>query len=346
MAVLDINPAYRDLLADQQLTDAARLVDLPGVIVCGHPRRHVRQVTLPLTPNPSPPGGEGSQIHTPRPLGERGRGEGETLTCFLKREHRVGWRQRLANAWAGFGFVSDSRRERTLLQALQRAGVGCPEWLAAGEDERGQAFLLLRGLNDALDLPTFLRRWGDVAPVWRRRFAQHLGTTLAHLHDAGFQHRDLYAKHILVDPHDLSLHLLDWQRGRHSSFLHWQQRWHDLAALHATLPADLAGPRDRLACLRGYLRATLPRRLPRAAWRESVRRIENQARRLLGRRKVREQRQTTVAIGAQRLLWLDGEQLCVTPEFLEGSGGRQPPVASLGARVWQQGADAPRSPSD
>src|SRR4051812_39754035 len=121
MAVVAINPAYRDFLERHQLTDSERLAALPGLIVCGHPRRHVRRLTV----------GAGREV----------------MGCYLKREHRVTWRQRLANAWAGFGFVSDALREMHLLQALHRAGVGCPEWLAAGESDRGQAFLLLRAVN-------------------------------------------------------------------------------------------------------------------------------------------------------------------------------------------------------
>jgi hypothetical protein len=294
MAYMEINPAYRDFLESQGLTEAAQMTALPGVVVCGHPERHVMQVTLPFPDSCW---------------------ADESMRCFLKRQHRVSWRQRLANAWAGFGLVSSSRREARLLRALPRAGVGCPEWLAAGEDNQGRAFLLVRALNDAVDLPTFLRDQQDAAPRWRRRFFRHLGENLARLHDAGFEHRDLYAKHVLIDPSDASLYFLDWQRGRQRAFLDWPHRWHDLAALHATLTDDLASPRDRLACLRAYLRSILAIRTPRRFRQQCVRQIGRQAERLLRRRPVREQRQTAAVIGAQQLIWLDGEGLCVTPEF-------------------------------
>src|SRR5262249_18342688 len=77
----------------------------------------------------------------------------------------------------------------------------------------------------------------------------------------------------------------------------------------------LASPRDRLNCLWAYLQAIMPLRAPRAFRHRAVRMIQDEARRLLQRRQVREQRQTSLAIGAQRLIWLDGEALCVTPEF-------------------------------
>jgi tRNA A-37 threonylcarbamoyl transferase component Bud32 len=313
MAQVEINPAYRDWLEGHDLARADRLLALPGEIICGHPRRQVVQVTLPAFPTTRNPSA------------------GDSITCFLKREHRVSWRQRLANALAGFGFVSASRREAGLLQQLRQAGVGCPDWIAAGEDDNGRAFLLLRGIGGGIDLASFLRRRPSASWAWRREFARLLGESLAHVHEAGFAHHDLYAKHVLVDPHDGTVFFLDWQRSSQQANLDWSWRWHDLAALHATLPDELARRRDRLACLRSYFRATWPGRTPRAVRQQAVRQIERHARRLLLRRKVREQRQTSMPIGSQRLIWLDGEAMCVTPEFYAALGGEMP--AWLGTQL-------------
>jgi tRNA A-37 threonylcarbamoyl transferase component Bud32 len=287
MAVIEINPAYREFLEAYGLTAFDVLHGLSGEIICGHPSRHVVQVTI------------GSGL--------------ETLQGILKRQHWITWRQRLANAWAGYGLVADSRREGRMLQHLRRAGVACPDWIAAGEDERGRAFLLLRAVEGAVDLGTFLRSQRSESS--RRRFARNLCETLAHMHEAGFQHRDLYAKHILVNPRDWRLHIVDWQRARYHRFLAWGQRWQDLAALHATLADNLTSPSERLVFLKAYLQAVVPVRAPRAFCRRAVYMIEHEAQRLLQRRQVREQRETKLAIGAQRLIWLDGEALCVTPEF-------------------------------
>src|SRR4051812_4227843 len=82
---LRVHPAYREFLEQRGLNTPADFLALTGVIVCGHPDRHVLRVTLGTGP--------------------------ETITCFLKREHRVPWLARLANAWAGFGPVSQSCRE-------------------------------------------------------------------------------------------------------------------------------------------------------------------------------------------------------------------------------------------
>src|SRR5215472_11412029 len=130
MAFVEINPKYQDFLRRQGLVSAGQFLRLPAVVISGHPDRHVAQVALGTGP--------------------------DAVNAFLKREHRVWWKDRLAGAWAGFGLVSKSYREARVLQALERAGLPCPEWIAAGEDERGRAFLLVRELTRFLDLRVFL----------------------------------------------------------------------------------------------------------------------------------------------------------------------------------------------
>lgn len=289
-----LNPKDQTYLGQQGLTEPAHFLALPGVIVTGHPQRHVLQLTL----------GAGASA----------------LPVFLKKEHRVAWKDRLANAWAGFGFVSKSRREAATLQALAQAGISCPEWIAAGEDATGQAFLLVREWTGGLDLRHFLQQPFPAAD--RRRWAQSLGETLARLHATGFNHPDLNSKHVLVRPEDSQICFLDWQRSRRWTHLSWQRRGRDLAALNATLADDLASPRERLLCLRAYCQAAgIGKGRPR---RRLARFILRQSERLLRRRRVRELRQPPLQIGAQSLIWLDGEALCVTPEFHARLGGKLP----------------------
>jgi hypothetical protein len=298
MAFVAINPRYARFLDAEGLREPEQFLALAGVIVCGHPDRHVAQVTL----------GEG----------------GAAVPAYLKREHRVPLRDRLANAWAGLGFVSKSCREAQALEELRRAGLGCPEWIAVGEDDAGRAFLLTRELTGAAELRAFLRDHLPQSPTPRRRFAARLGETLANLHDAGFDHPDLHSKHILVDPEDDAIYLVDCQRTAWSPRLAWRRRWHNLAALDATLGEHLANPRDRLACLQAYLRSALPVRAPRAFVAEAVRCIRARVGRLLRRRHIREVRHARLTLGVQNLLWLDGEALCVTPAFHDACRGHLP----------------------
>jgi hypothetical protein len=310
MAFLDITPGFREYLRQRGLADPDRLLALPAVIIGGHPDRHVAQVTLGAGPS--------------------------AIRAFVKREHRVAWKDRLISAFAGFGFVSRCHREFQVLQAVRAAGIGCPEAIAAGEDSKGRAFVLVRDLAGALDLRVYLRDWIGGRPAERRRFARRLGEALARIHDAGFNHPDLKAKHVLVDLPGGGIRFLDWQRSRRRRFLGWSQRWRDLASLDATLADDLASDRERLACFLAYLRATAQCHVPRSFWAGALRQIRRRSLRLQRQRRIREQRQAPLTTGVQNLIWLDGEALCVTREFHEEM--RQQPATD-----WRRLLDGPET---
>jgi tRNA A-37 threonylcarbamoyl transferase component Bud32 len=287
-----INPEYREFLAEQGLQRSADFLNLPGTILCGHPDRHVLKVSL----------SEGA----------------DALGAFLKREHRVRWRDRLGNALAGFGPVSKSLGEAQVLRSLAEVGIGCPEVLAAGEDSRGKAFLLLKELAGTQELRQFL------ADLTNQSLDRPLGEALAQIHDAGFDHPDLVSKHVLVEPQGPRFHFLDWQRAQRRLHLSWARRWHNLAVLHASLAERLASPRQRLRCLHAYLQATLAGPVPRTFRKKAARRIHRLAEKYRTRRRFAELRQTPLASGQQALIWLAGEGLCVTPQFLERCRGQVP----------------------
>jgi heptose I phosphotransferase len=321
---LAVQPQYHGLLRRLGLTDAERFLALPAVIVSGHPDRNVSVVTL---------------------------GEGGCLRAYLKREHRVPWTCRLANALAGFGFVSRSLREAHSLQALRHEGIACPEWMAVGEDGRGRAFLLVRAAEGAVEMRTYLQ--GRPAARDRLRLARRLGAALARMHGAGFLHPDLYAKHVLVGPGGRSVVLLDWQRSRRRHPPSPAECARDLAALHATLAGDLASPRERLACLVAYARRRPALRSSRRALRRLLRRVAAEARRLLARRHIREKQQPALPPDAvQDWVRLEGEALCVTsavrriwpaPALQELSLDRQPAAPGAVARRWLAPPGAPRA---
>jgi tRNA A-37 threonylcarbamoyl transferase component Bud32 len=295
MAILEVNPRYREALAELGLVRVEDFLCLDGVIYSGHPDRHIVRVRL----------GDGA------------------LVAFLKKEHRVPWRDRLASAWAGFGLASKSRREFALLSALHREGIGCAEPLAAGE-AKGRAFLLLRAIAEADDLRTFLQENRD-RPHVVRAVARQLGAELARLHAAGFSHLDLYSKHIqLVFDYDTGrarFYFLDWQRGRRRPAP--ASRLRELAALDATLSEELAAGRDRLACLHAYLRRWAgPGAAPSLS--RAMRLVSRWAAILLRRRRIHELRQPPLPTETQNLIWLDGEALCVARQFLAAYGGRPP----------------------
>jgi heptose I phosphotransferase len=290
---LEIAPGYRSFFRQLGVTEAAHFLALPGAtphIVSGHPDRHVARIAF-------------------------GTGE-EQWNAFLKCEHRVTWRNRMSNALAGFGWLSRSLREARTLQALQREGLPGPEWLAAGEDGQGRAFVLVREAP-GMELRAVLA--ADKDRRRRQHIARTLGATLARLHTAGFRHSDLYANHVFVDAIYRCIHLLDWQRAFLRSELSWRERRRDLAALNATVDDALATPEERLLCLRAYWRVSGPIGV---SWRTAVQGVESQTQRLLARRHIREKRQPPPQ--PQAWICLAGNTLCVTPAMQERYGERIP----------------------
>ncbi|MCS6849675.1 MAG: lipopolysaccharide kinase InaA family protein [Gemmataceae bacterium] len=291
MPKLTVHPRAGPWLQQLGLRSAEDFLALPGTIVGGHPDRHVARVRLGPECDP--------------------------IDAFLKREHWVPWKERLANAWAGFGFVSRSLREAQTLRAAAAAGIGCPEVLAAGEASDGRAFLLLRELVNTEELRTVLQRLGPGASGRGLWLARVLGRELARIHQAGFRHPDLYAKHVFVSPEGRVL-FLDWSRAWRKGTVGWPERWRDLAALDATVADVLAGPRERMACLRAYLRACgwpAARRGGGPTVRTAAVAIRRHSTRLRQRRRIEEMRQRALPAGEQNLIWLAGEAICVTQQF-------------------------------
>jgi tRNA A-37 threonylcarbamoyl transferase component Bud32 len=311
-----IAPQYRSFFRKLGATQASHFLALAGEtphIVSGHPDRHVARIAF----------------------------NDEPWHAFLKCEHRVARRYRLANLLAGFGLSSRSLREASILQALQREDQPGPEWLAAGEDGRGRAFLLLREVP-GLELRAFLKV--ETEPTRRRRLARRLGAVLARLHAAGYSHPDLYANHVFVEGVGKPIRILDWQRARLRRAVPWSDCRRDLAALNATVDDTLATSQERLLCLRSYWRHRSPFGV---SWRTAVRGVEGETRRLLKRRHIGEKRQPPTH--SQAWICLDGEALCVTPILRQRCGENiphylpQPGDADAMQRRWPILPDAGRA---
>src|SRR5262249_10550046 len=158
-------PNYQEILAKARLHAPGDILGLDSVIFCGHSGRNVARAAIAY------PGG--------------------VLRVLIKREHVVTLKERLANLFEGFGFVSKSRREVRTLDALQEAGIAVPQWVAHGADQSGCAFLVLGECTGALELSEFLPRLQS--PRERAAWITRLGCELAAIHQAGFHHPDLYS---------------------------------------------------------------------------------------------------------------------------------------------------------
>jgi tRNA A-37 threonylcarbamoyl transferase component Bud32 len=290
VAFIDINPCYRHWFDASGLTTPDAILGLPALIISGHPDRNVARVRI------------GSQSRY--------------LKAFLKREHRVPWKERLVNAWNGYGYVSKSQREAIILRALRTAGIRCPDWLANGEDDSGQAFVLICEIDNAIDLTGYLRDRTRATLEECRLFARDLGRAVAHLHNGGFNHGDLYSKHVFVDPGTSSVQFIDWQRARRHRSVPWRLRCRDLATLDATLESSLVRPAEWRAFLSAYLSDCRLVRSGRAlTFAAFARDIIRYKRSLLRDRKIRDTQRLNPVAQPQNVIWRQGEALCVTEEF-------------------------------
>jgi tRNA A-37 threonylcarbamoyl transferase component Bud32 len=249
------------------------ILDLAGEIVSGHPDRHVMRIKLP-----------------------------DGQIGYLKKEHRIRWKDRFENWRAGYGWCSKSEREGRTLQRIEVQMIA-PRCLDFCEVD-GRAFLLLDAVPNAVDLRRMLheREFGEELPIALGRFC-------AELHVAKIDHPDLYAKHFLIDPDTFAITLLDWQRAIIGREVSWRRRIGGLAALAATLPGELL-----THLLWGYLREIDNRSQSPPTYKDLKQAIHLRVRQLERRRGVREQRQPPLDANAQRLVWLDGEAVCTLPE--------------------------------
>src|SRR5262249_12512408 len=145
------------------------------------------------------------------------------------------------------------------------------------------------------------------------------------LHNLGFDHPDLYSKHVLVDRDTGAFFFLDWQRSCGQRLVRWRQRWRDLAALDATVAEELVSSSERVALLRAYLRVCRSQRLSaNRGLLFSAFRIYQRSRRLSRQRRIREMRQVPQRNVEQSLVWVDGERLCMTPSCQAELNGTVP----------------------
>ncbi len=314
MGWIEIMPEFRTLFRERGWTSAEEVLRVPGVLVNRHRDRVVEQISI---------AGNGEQSY------------------FIKKDRRVRWRDRFRNAWHGFGWCANAVREAAMMQALTRHGIGCPQVVALGETSR-EAFVVTCDESDKVDLRVWLRDNNDLK--LRSDRADSLGASLAKMHDAGFAHPDLFAKHILVSSSASSnpICILDWQRARYCPRLTWHARRRDLALLDATLHETLASDRLRLRFLSAYLEATSDHaNCPPIS--RLAKQLRQESDRLRGRRQIREVRQPAIGSRDQQFVPLRQGRLLVVRSYYDEKQGKVPKWLL----DWpESGPDVPRNLSD
>ncbi|GIW84474.1 MAG: hypothetical protein KatS3mg107_0134 [Gemmataceae bacterium] len=275
-----VHPLVAQRMQECGLWTADDYLQLPGVIVSGHPDRHVRRVYLPR-------------------IGQ----------AYLKRQHYVTLKERFRNWRQGHGWVSRSVREGRMLQLISQFTQNVPQWLAFGENNRNQAFLLVASLDDAVDLHHWIKRNEGLNP---RDLARQIGEVIARFHDYGFTLPDLTAKHIFVNTKSHRIVVVDWASSNRCLFVPLRDRINDLAHLHASISHESVGVRERLALLSSALATYRQQSACRWNLPELARWIDRLSQHRSARSSLREQRQSQDE--APEFIWLAQEAVCVTPE--------------------------------
>lgn len=175
-----IDPPYRDALAAGGLDKVGRVLDqLKGRVAAWS------RTTITL--------------HVPGHDGGPG--------FYLKRYRYPRWRHRVRGAFRGTFFgLHRGRAEFRLLNQMRTLGIAAVRPVSYGSRRRAHfvesCFLITEEVPDAVNLTTFAadvkngRRW--LPPAQRRRMARRLAERIAHMHNTGFSHGQLYWRNVLV----------------------------------------------------------------------------------------------------------------------------------------------------
>jgi len=279
---LTVHPSRREVFASCALDCVRDFLNLPGVVVSGHVGRNVSRVQI------------GDEV------------------CYLKREHRVRWRDRWRNLLDGFGPSSISRREADVLARLEILGLVGPICLASGEAAR-EAFLLVEEAHEAVDL----RKLSAIDDT----LASEIGRVIAEIHNAGIDQPDLFAKHFLVNEETGRITILDWQRASIRGRIPLRNRIRSLAALRATCTQVVFSARNWQALLKTYrdnlIEPDAPAKVKHSfagasGSTEFEQAISDEAARLAKRPSIR--RQLSSSHAEQELVRINGETVCAIPE--------------------------------
>lgn len=188
-------------------------------------------------------------------------------TLFIKRYHYPQWSRRFRGMFRGtFLKMSRARSEYRALRLMRQLGIQGVRPIAYGERRifhfLKSCFLITEAVPDAMPLSAFIMTFGSHRASARAvRFRREILLTLArqvrHMHDAGFVHRDLFWRNVLIRPMPgdrFEFYFLDASVGRRIRLLQRRQDSivGDIAAMGAVAP-NFCSKADQLRFLLEYL---------------------------------------------------------------------------------------------
>jgi hypothetical protein len=215
--------------------------------------------------------------------------DGRGTAIFVKRTFRAHGKDAARSILLRGRVLSAGRAEWEGLRALRSVGFAAPRPVAAGEEWRllseRFSYVVTEELRGGRPVDAVLERERD--PGTRRAILEAVGREARRLHDAGFRHKDLLARHVLVlgeEPVRLA-HLDVARLVRGDSPPPFLFRTRDLAVLLVSLPRPWVADAERAILLGAYaVGGDDPARL--------VRFVSFHARRLLRRARTRRYHET------------------------------------------------------
>jgi tRNA A-37 threonylcarbamoyl transferase component Bud32 len=186
---------------------------------------------------------------------------------YIKRYHYPTWRHRFRGILRGTFFrAGRARNEYRTLALMRRLGIQAVRPVAYGERRIGHflksCFLITEAVPCAMSLAAFIRTFSHHrATALARRARIEILTSLArqvrHMHEAGFVHRDLFWRNVLIRPlpdDRFEFYFLDASVGKRIRIAPRRQDSivHDIAAMSALAPS-FCSKADQLRFLLEYL---------------------------------------------------------------------------------------------
>lgn len=237
---IQIDPAYADALRRARLDTVARVMATAGDRLAAWSRT---TDTVYCRPSSLPIG------------------------VYLKRYYYPRWGNRVRGMFRGtFLRSSRARNEYRTLSLMRELGIQGVRPIAYGERRVGHflkdCFLMTEAVPDALSLATLIQTVGgrcrtQLAIRARREILTSLAVQVRHMHSAGFVHRDLFWRNVLIRllPGDrFEFYFLDASVGKRIRMAHWRQDSivRDIAAMGVLAP-DFCTRSDQLRFLQVYL---------------------------------------------------------------------------------------------
>ncbi|MCP4714175.1 MAG: hypothetical protein GY868_03580 [Deltaproteobacteria bacterium] len=184
-------------------------------------------------------------------------GPGGTLSVYIKRHYPSAFIPALFRRFIS-GTPPDAFDEFNNIIAFHRHGLPTMVPIAAGRVRCGidsRSYLVTRALAGCRRLDHILAEPGQLSPHRKHEIISRLALLIKNMHACGFNHRDLYLCHILMDSDDNPF-IVDLHRVESRSNVPERRLVKDIAALNYSAPHTAVSTTDRLRFLKQYLGVT------------------------------------------------------------------------------------------